>query len=300
MDFGTSVVRIGFAGEKQPQITIPATLDSTNEIDSCREAAKVSRWGLQLKYPVVQRQIEHWESLAEILQHVFEELKVNPVECRIILLQPFFVQRDHNEKLTKLFFDIFNIPAFTVFLRAILSLYQINQSTGLVIDIGEGYTSFIPVIEGLAISHAYRRSELSGRRITSSLNRLLHQRYQDLSLNMEIVQEIKDKYCYIAQNYTREQQLADKIGESFERHYELPDGQIITVNTERFTAPECLFSPSLIGLSELGLHTTLVQSIIACPNEFQAELFGNIILTGGTSQLLGYHSASTKRSRKVR
>lgn len=33
----------------------------------------------------------------------------------------------------------------------------------------------------------------------------------------------------------------------FEKSYELPDGQIITLGNERFRCPESMFQPSLLG-----------------------------------------------------
>ena len=38
-----------------------------------------------------------------------------------------------------------------------------------------------------------------------------------------------------------------------EETYELPDGQKINIDKERFKAPECLFRPSLIGMEGTGM-----------------------------------------------
>ena len=41
-----------------------------------------------------------------------------------------------------------------------------------------------------------------------------------------------------------------------EKTYELPDGNIITVGSERFRCPEVLFQPSFIGKEASGIHDT--------------------------------------------
>lgn len=47
-----------------------------------------------------------------------------------------------------------------------------------------------------------------------------------------------------------------------EKSYELPDGQVITLNSERFRAPEALFRPSLIGSEAAGTAEMAYTSIM--------------------------------------
>jgi len=47
-----------------------------------------------------------------------------------------------------------------------------------------------------------------------------------------------------------------------EKIYELPDGNIITVGSERFRCPEVLFQPSFVGKEASGIHDTTFQSIM--------------------------------------
>lgn len=39
----------------------------------------------------------------------------------------------------------------------------------------------------------------------------------------------------------------------------MPDGQIITIGSERFRAPEVLFKPALIGKEDDGVHQVFIH-----------------------------------------
>eukprot|EP00730_Choanoeca_flexa_P009479 TRINITY_DN12654_c2_g6_i1.p2 TRINITY_DN12654_c2_g6~~TRINITY_DN12654_c2_g6_i1.p2 ORF type:complete len:166 (+),score=33.77 TRINITY_DN12654_c2_g6_i1:874-1371(+) len=74
--------------------------------------------------------------------------------------------------------------------------------------------------------------------------------------------------------------------------YELPDGQIITIDRERFQCGEALFKPDLMhmhpGREAFGVHDMAMKSIAACPMDCRREMYGNIILSGGTTRLPGF------------
>ena len=56
---------------------------------------------------------------------------------------------------------------------------------------------------------------------------------------------MKEKFCYTTLDYDEE--MINYERGCCNKVYQLPDGQEISVGTERFKAPEVLFKPSLIG-----------------------------------------------------
>ena len=72
-----------------------------------------------------------------------------------------------------------------------------------------------------------------------------------------------------------------------QKHYELPDGQMITISSERFRCPEALFQPSLVGMESRGIHQIVYDSIMKCDIDLRRDFCENIVLSGGSSMFPG-------------
>ncbi len=109
----------------------------------------------------------------------------------------------------------------------------------------------------------------------------------------EIVREIKEELCYVAEDY--ELELA--CSSSKEETYTLPDGQTIKLGNERFRCAEALFKPSLLESmypDTPGIHESIYKCLKKCDIDTHPDLRCQLIITGGTTLLPGMQTRMQK------
>lgn len=180
------------------------------------------------------------------------------------------------------------VPSMSLAVEAVLALYAVGRTEGIVLDSGYGVTYAVPCTKGFAIPDAVLRLDLAGNDLTDYLMKILNERGYSFTTAAErdIVCDIKEKLCYVAMDFESELKAAD-CSTNIHKNYTLPDGKVITVGNERFQSPEALFKPELAGMQSAGIHKELFDSIMKCDAGLHETMYGNIILSSGSTMFPG-------------
>jgi centractin len=194
--------------------------------------------------------------------------------------------RRNRDQIAEIFFESLRTPALFFTPPSVLSLYASGRTTGVVLDVGEGVTHAVPVYEGFALRHSVTRSDVAGRDVTRQLQ--LHLRRAGLcfttTAEADLAKAIKEEVCYLTPTGMNDE-AAEKEAKT---QYQLPDGQTVTLSSERYLAPNVLFDPSLFGSEEPGAADVLVNSIMKSDIDLRPKLFSQIVLAGGSTLTAGF------------
>ncbi|CAF1206100.1 unnamed protein product [Didymodactylos carnosus] len=309
------MIKAGFAGDDAPRSVFPSIVGRPRHTGvmvgmgqkDCYvgDEAQSKRGILTLKYPVEHGIVTNWDDMEKIWHHTFcHELRVAPDEHPVLLTEAVLNPTGNREEMTKIMFEKFNVPAMYVAVQGVLSCYGSGRINGIVLDSGYGVTQIVPIIDDVTLhpeekekfektnaSHVLSDAALclnfAGYDLTSYLMKILNERgYAFTTTAEQRVFSPLSKLCYVALDFDEETATA-AASSTLEKHYQLPDGQVISIGNERFRCSEAVFKPSVLGMEVAGIHETIYNSIIKCDSHIQKHLYGNIVLTGGTTMFEG-------------
>jgi len=313
IDHGTNSTKAGFSTEDTPQCVIP-TLVGRGRHKGAMEAlglketyvgsqAQALRGILSISNPIKQGAVQDWDDLEAIWDHIYSrELGVASCDLPVLTTLPPLVSRQEEVTMAEILVEKMEVPALYLANKSVMSLYGGGQMTGVAVDSGHDTTYIVPAYQGKSIQDATLVLKVGGKQITEHLmSQLINGKYSfpddnfllwrkkkktkfTVSSKLEIIREMKEQYCYIAHNY--EASIADPAFE--EESVRLPDGNMIVMGHQKFTAPEIIFQPGLASKKTCGLGELVYYSLMKCDEKVRGELAANITLSGGNTKFPGF------------
>ncbi|GAA5827813.1 hypothetical protein JCM5353_006431 [Sporobolomyces roseus] len=316
VDNGTGFVKCGYAGSNFPAHVFPSIIgrpilraeERGNNSSSAAiqdimvgDLASENRSYLQLTQPMEHGIVKNWDDMKLLWDYTFQEkLKVDPAGRKILLTEPPMNPTKNREKMAEVMFEDYGFGGIYVAIQAVLTLYAQGLQTGVVVDSGDGVTHIVPVYDGFALPHLTKRLDVAGRDVTRYLIKLLLMRGYafNRTADFETVRQIKEKLCYTSYDLDLDKRLSEETTCLVE-NYELPDGRVIKVGSERFEAPECMFQPHLVDVEQPGVAEMLFNTVQAAPVDVRSELYKHIVLSGGSSMYPGLPSRLEKEMKQL-
>ena len=290
IDNGSETIKSGFAGDDAPRKIFPSYVGYTKRspinlaMDEksyyVGDEAKERRGRLEMHNPIVDSISTNWEDLENLWTYtIYDVLKVCPDECFSVITESPLNPKKYREKSIEILFELFNFEGVYLASKSLLSLYATGRTTGCVVDSGHGASFSVPIYEGYASPHTIQHLDLGGRHLDSFLNKILFEKGYEFTtpLELELISEIKETLCVVRPDMKFKPKEVD-----FKVH-PLPDDSVVRLSTERYTIPEAIFDPKLIGLEKDGLHEIVFKSILKTSSDIRKDMYSNIILAGGNT-----------------
>lgn len=312
IDHGTNTCKAGFSTEDSPQCILPTVVGHGRHKGAMaalglKEAyvgsqAQALRGILSISHPIRQGIVHSWDDLEAIWEHIYDkELKVSPSDLPALLTQPPLVSAEDEATMTEIMMEKLQLPAMYLANKSVMSLYGGGQMTGIAVDSGHDTTYIVPAYQGKPIQDATLVLKVGGKQITEHLmSQLVNGKYSfpddnfllwrkkkktkfTVSSRKEIIREMKEQYCYVSNTFDKSMADTNYPEESVR----LPDGNMIVMGKEKFTAPEILFQPGLASKKTCGLGDLVYYSLMKCDENLRSELVNNITLSGGNTKFPG-------------
>ena len=315
IDIGSGIIKAGISGQEIPKLIFPNYIGEPKYSKVLRSFSKDNQEMqeqyigkdclkflgiLKLRYPVKNGIFENEQDILTVFKYIYQNLEINNEEIRehpILITEPLLNPYINREKIASALFENLSAPAIFFASQPILSLFSTSNTSGVILESGEGVTQSCVVYEGYSIPNSYIRNNYGGRDVTEYFQTLLKKQGYSFSTTseFEIVKKIKEEICFTVVGSSSNNplsnisnlELGNKNKSESSNTYNLPDGNAIKIGEEKSLAPEILFNPSIIGSEHLSFQEMIVTSINKVDIDLRKNLFNNILISGGNTLFKG-------------
>eukprot|EP00871_Galdieria_phlegrea_P005826 jgi/Galph1/730/GphlegSOOS_G5585.1 len=287
--------------------------------------------------------VENWEAFEALLSYATLGLSAELNNNAVMYVEPPQNGKREREKLVELLFEKFDAPAVYLLRSPVGTCFANGRYTSCAVELGASGTNITPVFEGNIIGRKGCRMSVGGNTLTDYVMRQImdkgcnlkpfftfRKQFVSSDDNVELdssekVYNIQDlDTSRIKASYLQfwQRRLAEDVKIALCRvndqpdidlnsiqipfiSYELPDGQVVEMDKDKYDAANLLVDPSKVeGMaSSKSLVQEIERVVESCDVNIQRELYSGICLSGGTSNftgLLEYMTAALGRRHKVK
>ncbi|KAI0721846.1 actin-like protein Arp4p [Cerioporus squamosus] len=181
LDFGSSSLRAGYAGDDAPKAIIPTSFGYIEEAAASngdvsmgdanapegeqpqapKGKAKLyigqngpSLWrsGMQVGNPMNDGLIQNFDAVPPLVSHALNEvMRCNAAEHPVLVTEAAWNTAANRERMAEIMFEEFQVPAFYIANTGVLNAFAAGKGSALVIDIGQSTASVTPVVDGFVL-----------------------------------------------------------------------------------------------------------------------------------------------------
>ncbi|KAG6520364.1 actin-related protein 3-like isoform X2 [Zingiber officinale] len=340
IDNGTGYTKVGLAGNVEPSFSIPTVVavneSFLNQSDGRNmgnylaqynagimadldyfigeEALSLPTSGVyNLSYPIQRSKVTNWDTMEKFWQQcIYNYLNCDPEDHYFLLTESPITSPEDREYMGEIMFETFNVPGLYIAVQPILALSagcstDKPQMTGVVVDIGDGATHVVPVVDGYIIGSSIKSFPISGNDVTQIVLQLLQERGELIPPedSLGIARKVKEMYCYTSSDIVKEYIKHDKKPDKYIKKWAgvKPKTGVpfsFDVGYERFLGPEVFFHPE-IYISDYGtpLSEIIDNCVQSAPIDTRRGLYKNVVLSGGSTMFKGFQKRLQKDLKKI-
>ncbi|GAW02679.1 actin-related protein Arp6 [Lentinula edodes] len=294
LDNGASTIKAGIASgvlaEQEAVRLVPNAIVRSkgdkatyfgHEIAKCKDYSS-----LHYQLPFEKGYIVDWDAEKAIWDGVFsqEVLGVNTTESSLILTEPYFNLPNIQEIYDQFVFEEYEFSSYHRCTPA--SLIPYGKLLGmppsecmLIVDSGFSFTHVVPMINNIISWPAVKRLDVGGKLLTNQLKELIsfHFKKDIETMRFDLDNPIVQKYVLPDTSTSRKGRLIEPGDMT------LGSEQVLVMKNERLSVPEIIFRPD-----DIGLASTIAESIACLPEDLQPMFWENIGLIGGNIKFPGF------------
>lgn len=222
LDNGGGLIKAGNGGDRDPTIVMPNCLCrplSSKKFIHPSPTADLDLTSAAVRRPMDRGYLINPDVEREIWSHLFSSiLHVNPASSALLLTEGPLALPSIQRSTDELVFEDFGFSALYVAQSSsLVHLYEASRrpdellaktQCSLVVDSGFSFTHAAPVFNNFTLNYAVKRIDLGGKVLTNYLKELISFRSINVMDETFIIDDVKEKLCFVSLDVARDIQIA--------------------------------------------------------------------------------------------